>query len=120
MTLMDAFTALAEPTRRSIVEMVARQGALTVTEISRPFRSSRPAISQHLKVLRDADFLRVEKRGRRRFYRLNVAPINEIDRWVERTKRLWNGRLDRLDQLLARETGRQSVRRPPNRNNRSK
>lgn len=100
----DTFTVLAEPTRRSIVAMVARKGELTATEIGGRFKASAPAISQHLRVLREADVLRMEKKGRRRFYRLNVAAIDEIDRWVKQTKELWDARLGRLDKLLNGET----------------
>ena len=101
---MDVFTVLSEPTRRSIVEMVARHGELTATHIGRRFASSPPAISQHLKVLLDAEVLHVEKRGRQRIYRLNVSAINALDAWTARIKTLWDARLDRLDILLASET----------------
>jgi len=103
---MDTFTVLAESTRRSIVEMIVRRGALTATEISDQFDSSPPAISQHLKVLRDADILRVEKRGRQRIYQLNAAALDEIDEWVSRTKELWNARFDRLERILSLETAK--------------
>lgn len=99
---MDIFTALAEPTRRTIVGMVAARGELSATDISHKFNASPPAISQHLKVLREADVLRVEKRGRRRLYRLNPKGIDEVDRWVRQTKELWDARLDRLDMLVSR------------------
>ncbi|HVN26323.1 MAG TPA: metalloregulator ArsR/SmtB family transcription factor [Candidatus Paceibacterota bacterium] len=98
---MDTFAILAEPTRRSIVGLVARRGTLTATEIGGRFPSSLPAISQHLKVLRDAEILTVEQRGRERLYSLNIGAIDRIDRWVKETKELWDARLDRLDKLLA-------------------
>ena len=97
---------LAEPTRRSIVEMVARRGALTATEIGDKFDASPPAISQHLKVLREANVLHVEKRGRERIYRLNTSAIDEIDKWIKRMQELWDARFDRLDKLLSSETKR--------------
>ena len=100
---MDTFTVLAEPTRRKMVEMIARQGKLTATQIGERFDSSAPAISQHLKVLLDADVLRVEKQGRQRIYQLNVAAIDEIEAWVRKTKDLWDARFDRLDRLLSKE-----------------
>jgi len=107
---MDTFAILSEPTRRSIVVMVARHGELTATAIGERFRSSPPAISQHLKVLREADVLRVTKRGRERFYRFNASAIDEVDAWIHETRNLWNARLDRLDKLLAspkRSAGKQ-------------
>ena len=98
---MDAFTVLGEPTRRSIVETVARRGALTAGEISSKFTVSAPAISQHLKVLRDAKILHVERRGRQKVYRVNREAIDEIDRWVAETKKVWEARLDRFGAALA-------------------
>ena len=68
---MDIFFALAEPTRRTIVEMLARNGPLSVTDISARFPISSPAISQHLKVLREAQVVLVEKRAQQRIYLLN-------------------------------------------------
>jgi DNA-binding transcriptional ArsR family regulator len=100
---MDTFTVLAEPTRRSIIEIVARRGELTATEIGEKFHASPPAISQHLKVLRDAGVLRMKKRGRQRIYRLNVAAIDEIDRWVRQTREVWDSRLDRLGNAVSKK-----------------
>lgn len=97
---MDIFTALAEPTRRTIIETLAERGELSASDIADRFDSSPPAISQHLKVLREAKLVRMEKRSRQRMYRLNPAGIDEIDRWVRQTKELWDGRFDRLDTLL--------------------
>jgi len=99
---MDTFTALAERTRRSIIETLAERGELSATDIADKFDSSPPAISQHLKVLREAKLVRVEKRSRQRIYRLNPAGMDEIDRWVRQTKELWEGRLDRLDKLISK------------------
>lgn len=117
MKAMDAFTVLAEPTRRSIVEMVARRGELTASDIAGRFDSSPPSISQHLKVLRDAHVLRMEKKGRLRIYRLNVSAIDEVERWIRQTKGLWNARFDRLDALFASEAGERSRNKTKNHNN---
>jgi DNA-binding transcriptional ArsR family regulator len=99
---MDVFTALANPTRRNIIGMLAEQGELSATDIADKFDSSPPAISQHLKVLREAKLIQMEKRSRQRIYRLNAAGIGKIDRWVRETKELWDARLDRLDALISK------------------
>ena len=89
---MDIFTAIAEPTRRSIIELLAASGELSATEISDKFHSSAPAISQHLKVLREAKLVRVEKRSRQRIYRINPLAMHELEQWTKR--------LDRLEKVL--------------------
>jgi DNA-binding transcriptional ArsR family regulator len=100
---MDIFIAIAEPTRRSIIEMLASSGELSAAEISDKFHSSPPAISQHLKVLREAKLVRVEKRSRQRIYRINPLAVQELEKWASRTTALWNERLDTLDKVLKAE-----------------
>ena len=72
---MDAFTALAEPTRRTILERLVANGNMSATDIYRGFAASPPAISQHLQVLREAKLVRVEKRARKTIYSLNPGPM---------------------------------------------
>lgn len=100
---MDTFSALADPTRRSIVEMLANRGQLSATEISSRFQVSPPAISQHLKVLREARLVDMEKRAQQRIYRMNPAAMSEIDEWVQKMTTRWNARFDVLDQVLEAE-----------------
>jgi len=100
---MDKFHALAEPTRRQIVEMLAREGALTAGDIQARFSVSAPAISQHLKVLREADLVRVEKRAQQRIYRVNPEAMLEMEEWAKQVRQLWSGRFDALDALLRTE-----------------
>jgi len=97
---MDIFTAIAEPTRRSILEMLASKGELSATEISDTFASSPPAISQHLKVLREAQLVRMEKRSRQRIYQINPNAMNELERWAKDTTKLWEQRFNKLDKVL--------------------
>jgi DNA-binding transcriptional ArsR family regulator len=97
---MDIFTVLAEPTRRTIVEMLAERGALPASEIGSKFHASPPAISQHLKVLREAKVVHVEKRGQQRIYSVNPQAMQEIEDWVQKTKRTWHERFNRLDAVL--------------------
>ncbi|HEY5220674.1 MAG TPA: metalloregulator ArsR/SmtB family transcription factor [Candidatus Paceibacterota bacterium] len=97
---MDIFTAIAEPTRRNIIEMLASNGELSATDISGKFHSSPPAISQHLKVLREAKLVRMEKRSRQRIYTINPPAMKELEQWAKQKTALWDRRLDRLDKVL--------------------
>ena len=102
---MDRFAALADPTRRSIMEMLGER-ALSVGEIGANFSASAPAISQHLKVLRQAGLVSVEARGQQRIYRLDPAGLEAFDAWIIKVRRFWSRHLDVLEQELAKpETG---------------
>lgn len=100
---MDIFTALAEPTRRTIVEMLASSGPLSATEIAEQFPVSPPAISQHLKVLREANVVHMEKRAQQRLYQLNPDAMVELEGWTRHMTHLWNQRFDALDKVLEAE-----------------
>lgn len=102
-TTQQLFYALAEPTRRSIIEMLASKGQLSATDIYDNFKVSAPAISQHLKVLREANFVRVEKRAQQRIYHINPHAISEIEEWVQKTLDHWNERFNALDKVLEAE-----------------
>ncbi|OYN92689.1 ArsR/SmtB family transcription factor [Parenemella sanctibonifatiensis] len=102
---MDAFTLLAEPVRRRIVELLADEaraagevGALVQGE----FGISQPAVSNQLRVLREAGAVEVEARGSRRIYRLRAGALDELHEWTERYARFWPQRLDALETELAR------------------
>jgi DNA-binding transcriptional ArsR family regulator len=97
---MDQFIALADPTRRQIIEMLADHGALSATVIADNFPMSAPAISQHLKVLREANLVVMEKRAQQRIYRLNPDAMLEVDVWVRRLTQRWNERFAALDAVL--------------------
>ncbi len=103
MMRMDAFHALAEPARRKIIEVLASEGELSATDIYGNFRMSHPAVSQHLKVLREAGLVQMEKRAQQRIYRINPGAMLELEGWVRRMTRLWSRRLDRLDKALEKE-----------------
>jgi DNA-binding transcriptional ArsR family regulator len=98
---MDIFSALADPTRRSILELLAQRGKLTATEIYDQFPVSRPAISQHLKVLREAGVVRVEKRAQQRIYQINPQAMHELEGWARKLTQLWTQRFDALEQVIA-------------------
>jgi len=100
---MDTFTAIAEPTRRSIMEMLATNGNLAATDIYKKFKVSPPAISQHLKVLREANLVRVERRAQKRIYYINPKPMQELETWIKRFTAEWQERHDVLEELLQKE-----------------
>ena len=96
---MPGFAALADPTRCRIVELLA-SGELPVGEIASRFDLSQPAISQHLKVLREARLVRVRIDAQKRIYQLDQTGLAEIDRWLAHVRRFWTGRLDTLEREL--------------------
>ena len=102
---MDAFHALAEPHRRRVVEILARRGELSASQISREFDMTPQAVSQHLKVLREADVIRMEKSAQRRLYTFNPRSVDQIQAWSAELTSSWNRRLDRLDKALKEERG---------------
>lgn len=96
----NIFTALSEPRRFKIIEMIAKVGQLPASAISKKFKVTPSAISQHLKVLREAKLVRVEKRAQQRIYTINPTAISEIQQWSEHMTQLWNDRFDALDKVL--------------------
>ncbi|EOQ96091.1 transcriptional regulator, ArsR family [Leptospira wolbachii serovar Codice str. CDC] len=97
---MNAFAALADDTRRDIVRLVAKNGELTSTEISQNFQMSPPAISQHLKVLKEANVLQMKKDAQKRIYSLNQSGMMEMEDWITDIRNLWTKRLDKLDRYV--------------------
>lgn len=93
------FEALADPTRRRILELLV-DGERTAGELAAAFDTSRPAVSRHLRVLREAGLVRWRGDAQRRIYRLDPGPLAEVDAWLERYRRFWAGRLDALDDHL--------------------
>ena len=97
---MDTFTALADPTRRRIVEQLAL-GETSFGDLADQFEMSRPAVSQHLKTLRDAGIVTARADAQRRIYRLSDDGLDEIDAWLDKVRTFWTQRLDKLEELLA-------------------
>jgi DNA-binding transcriptional ArsR family regulator len=98
-TLDRTFAALADPTRRAILARLA-DGQATVTELAAPFAMSLPAVSKHLKVLERAGLIARGRRAQWRPAELRAEPLQEVADWLEDYRRLWEGRLDRLDTYL--------------------
>jgi DNA-binding transcriptional ArsR family regulator len=99
---MLSLAAVADPTRRRIVELLASRDR-TAGEIVEEFDMSAPAISQHLKVLREAGLVRVRAEGQHRIHSLDPAGLGEIEAWLAKTKRFWERRLDALERELRAE-----------------
>ena len=97
--LSATFAALADPTRRAILARLA-SGEVSVGELAAPFRISPPAVSRHLKVLQRAGLIAQGREAQWRPCRLTPAPLKEVDEWVEQYRRLWEQRLDRLEDYL--------------------
>ncbi|SDQ89318.1 ArsR/SmtB family transcription factor [Thermostaphylospora chromogena] len=102
---MHAFDALGDPVRRRILELLAEgeqtSGAITAA-IRAEFGISQPAVSQHLRVLRESGLTTVRAEGTRRLYAVEPAPLREVDMWLERFRGFWEQRLDALGTELAR------------------
>mgnify|MGYP000048847413 CR=1 FL=1 len=93
----DIFSALADPTRRKIVEMLADHDGSPASDIHKQFQFSPQAVSQHLKILREADLVHVEKKAQQRIYRINTRAMVELEEWVHNMRLRWSSRLDALD-----------------------
>jgi len=94
------FAALADPTRRAILERLSK-GDTNVTELAEPFAMSMPAITKHLKVLESAGLISRGRDAQRRPCHLEPTPLQEISVWVEQYRELWDSRLDQLENYLA-------------------
>jgi DNA-binding transcriptional ArsR family regulator len=97
--LSDTFAALADPTRRAILARLAL-GETSVTELAKPFDISGPAISKHLKVLERAGLITRGREAQWRPCRIEPEALKGVDDWLERYRRLWEERFDRLDEYL--------------------
>jgi DNA-binding transcriptional ArsR family regulator len=99
MTVAAAFQALGEPRRLAIVELL-RDGEKSVGELSERLGASQPAVSKHLRALREAGLVEVRADAQHRFYRIRPEPFAEVDDWLAQYRRLWNRSLDRLEAHL--------------------
>ena len=99
-SLNGVFGALAAPTRRRIVELLA-SGPVTVTEVASHFRISLPAVSKHLRVLEQAGIIRRQKRGREHRLGLRGRPMEDASRWLDQYRRFWEESFDAFSEYLA-------------------
>ena len=102
---MHAFDVLGDPVRRRILELIAegeRSAGEITAEVQDEFGISQPAVSQHLRVLRESGFTTVRPAGARRLYAVDPAPLKEVAEWLEPFRRSWEESYERLDELLER------------------
>ncbi len=99
---MNTFAALADPTRTQIVDAIAARPR-TVNEIVGLFDVSQPAISKHLRVLREAGLVSVVPQGKTRVYHLDPRPLRELDGWLQRYRKFWATKLDALESFMDEE-----------------
>ncbi|AFD06457.1 putative transcriptional regulator [Solitalea canadensis DSM 3403] len=98
----DVFQAIADPTRREIVNLLAEQ-TLNLNAIVENFKVSRPAISKHIKILAECGLVEIKQQGRERFCMVNLQKLQEVAEWTERYKSFWIDKLNRLDDLFPNE-----------------
>ena len=99
MNATATFSALAEPNRFQIVELL-RQRPLPVGQIAVRLKLQQPQVSKHLRVLSDAGLVEARPMAQQRIYALRAEPLRELDEWVERYRRIWEDRMDRLDVIV--------------------
>ncbi|WP_428660378.1 ArsR/SmtB family transcription factor [Runella sp.] len=95
----DVFQAIADPTRRAIIGLIALQ-AMTPNALAEHFDTSRQAVSKHIKILTECELVRQEQSGREIYYHFNPAKMKEIDQWLEKFRTLWEDRFNQLDDVL--------------------
>ena len=96
----DIFQAIADPTRRAIIALIAMQ-AMTPNAIAENFHTTRQAVSKHLRILTECELVTQEQRGREIYYSLEVEKMKEIDEWLEQYRTIWQTRFEQLDEVLA-------------------
>lgn len=98
-TRRDVFQAIADPTRREIIHLIARE-PMNLNSIAEQFDISRPAVSQHIKILIECGIVIVQQQGRERYCKAQLKKLSEVSEWVNQYKRFWNDQFDSLDQYL--------------------
>ena len=104
------FAALADPTRRRIVERLSEHGESRVTALAKPFRISLPAISRHLRVLEDARLIKRQRHGREHLISSHAAGLKEAQKWMAQYVAGWESGFDALDELLKNELQKEKKR----------
>ncbi len=102
---VDVFSALANPVRREILTRL-RRGPQAASDLARGFEVGRPAVSEHLQVLRRARLVREQPRGRNRYYHLDPRPLSEVEEWLDAFTHYWKQRMAALEEVLDQEKKR--------------
>ena len=108
----SVFEIIAEPNRRAILSLLV-SSQLSVGEIERQLRMPQPAVSKHLRVLRDAGFVESTVDAQRRLYRLKPEPLQELDAWLSQFRRFWSAHVDALERHLDRMNHDRMDQKPP-------
>jgi DNA-binding transcriptional ArsR family regulator len=95
----DIFQAIADPTRRAILVLIAAQ-AMTPNALAEHFDTTRQAVSKHLKILTECELVKQAHQGREIYYQLEIKKMKEIDQWLEQFRKIWEDRFDQLDKVL--------------------
>ncbi|MEN0000479.1 MAG: metalloregulator ArsR/SmtB family transcription factor [Pseudomonadota bacterium] len=98
--LNDLFAALADPTRRAIIQTLADKPQQSVSELAKPHDMALPSFTQHLKVLEAAGLISTRKVGRVRMVNIEAQPLTHAQKWLERQRKAWEARFDRLEALV--------------------
>ena len=101
----DVFQAIADPTRRAIIALIALQ-AMTPNAIADNFNSTRQAVSKHLHILVECELVKQENQGREIYYSLKIEKMKEIDNWLKQYRKIWEKRFDQLDNILSTMKGK--------------
>ena len=96
----DIFQAIADPTRRAIITLIALQ-AMTPNAIADNFHITRQAVSKHLRILTECEMVKQEYKGREIYYQLEIDKMKEIDKWIEQFRKIWETRFSQLDKVLS-------------------
>lgn len=96
----DVFQAIADPTRRAIIALIAIQ-AMTPNAIAENFQTTRQAVSKHLRILTECELVTQKQKGREIYYSLEIEKMKEIDEWLEQYRTIWQTRYEQLDEMLA-------------------
>jgi DNA-binding transcriptional ArsR family regulator len=96
----DIFQAIADPTRRAIITLIALQ-AMTPNAIADNFHITRQAVSKHLRILAECELVKQEYKGREIYYQLEIDKMKEIDKWIGQFRKIWETRFNQLDKVLS-------------------
>ncbi len=95
----DIFQAIADPTRRAILVLIAAQ-AMTPNVLAEEFDMTRQAVSKHIKILKECDLINQKQEGREIYYQLKIEKMKEVDQWIEQFRKIWESRFNQLDEIL--------------------
>jgi len=96
----DIFQAIADPTRRAIIGLIALQ-AMTPNALAEHFNTSRQAVSKHIQILTECELVKQEQQGREIYYSLEIEKMKEIDKWLNQFRKIWEARFNQLDHVLS-------------------